>query len=241
MWTSTRRSGAAHPMRSRQLGVAAALLACIGLAACTSAETPSPAAVADANSVAPMPENGDLEAGTYVITSFTVPFEVTVPDGWAAKDGWLLIKDFSDEQRVFLNFLNPSYVPTDACEWHGVLTDVGPSVEGFADALAAQGSTTTTAPTEITVGDYGGLEFGLSVEPGVEIDDCRSSQVCIHSETPNHCTRYYSSTARSETYRVLDLSGERAVMSVGEDAGVPAALTKEARAVFDSIVVAPDE
>ena len=241
MWTTNRRSSAAHPARSQRLGVALALLACVGLAACTSAETPPAASTAAASAVTPMPHNGDLDAGTYLVSGFTIPFQVTVPDGWLIKDDWLLLKEPSNDQAVFLNFLNPGFVPTDACEWFGVLADVGPTVEGFADALAAQGSTTTTARTDVTVGDYRGVEFGISVDGDVDIDDCGTAHVCIHSETPNFCTRYYQTTGRSETYRVLDLQGERAVLSVGEDAGVPSALSEEARAVFDSIVFAPEE
>ena len=46
-----------------------------------------------------------------------------------------------------------------------------------------------------------------------------------------------------ETYRAVDLNGERAVIVVGQsDESINPALTKEARAIFDSIVfVGPDE
>jgi len=82
MWTSSRRSRAAHPTRSRRVGVAVAVLACVGLAACTAAEPPSPASTTEADTVAPFPESGFLDAGTYLVTSYPVPFEITVPDGW---------------------------------------------------------------------------------------------------------------------------------------------------------------
>ena len=40
-----------------------------------------------------------------------------------------------------------------------------------------------------------------------------------------------------ETYRVVDLNGERAVIVVGQsDESIDPALTKEGRAIFDSIV-----
>ena len=236
MWTSNRRLRAAHPTRvtrAQQLGLAIAVLTCVGLAGCAPAETP-PSSTAETDEIAPM-RNGDLEAGTYLVNGFTVPFQVTVPDGWLMKDGWLLIKEPVNDQAVFLNFLNPYYVPTDACAWAGAITDVGATVEGFADAVAAQGTTTTTAPTDITVGDYPGVEFDLTVDDGVDITDCGEEHICIHSEVGYECTRYYQAVTRSETYRVLDLHGERAVLSVGQDAGVPASLIEEARAVFDSI------
>ena len=82
MWTLNRRSHASHTARSQQVGVAVALLACVGLAACTAAETPSPASTAEAVTVSSLPESGELDPGTYLVTGFTVPFEITVPDGW---------------------------------------------------------------------------------------------------------------------------------------------------------------
>ena len=46
-----------------------------------------------------------------------------------------------------------------------------------------------------------------------------------------------------ETYRVVDLNGERAVIAVGQsDESIDPALIEEARAIFDSIeFVGPDE
>ena len=61
MWTSIRRSRAAHATRSRRVGVAVAVLACVGLAACTAAEAPSPASTAEADTIAPFPESGSID------------------------------------------------------------------------------------------------------------------------------------------------------------------------------------
>ena len=97
MWTSTRRTRAAHATRSRRVGVAVALLACVGLAACTATEPPSPASTAEADTIAPFPESGDLDAGTYLVTGYPVPFEITVPDGWGTFDGGGLGKDDPDD------------------------------------------------------------------------------------------------------------------------------------------------
>ena len=47
---------------------------------------------------------------------------------------------------------------------------------------------------------------------------------------------YTSPVAQRETYRVLDLDGDRAILTVGEfDDKTDAALVAEAQAVFDSI------
>ena len=60
------------------------------------AEPPSPASTAEADTVAPFPESGVLDAGTYLVTGYPVPFEITVPDGWTTDDGAGLGKDDPD-------------------------------------------------------------------------------------------------------------------------------------------------
>ena len=226
--------------QSRQLRLVAALLMCAGLVACTAAQPPAEAPRAQAEST-PLPLNGDLEAGTYVVTGFTVPFEVTVPDGWRIHDGWRLIRE-TTANGVFVTFLNPAYVPADACEWSPPIPQVEPTIEGFADALVAQTSTTTTTPSELMLGGFRGLEFDYAVESGVEDDDCRAGHICVYAEASNDCARWYIHVTERETYRVIDLSGERAVLSVGQYRDkVDPALVEEARAVFDSIVFTPGE
>ena len=79
MWTSNRRTRATSPIRARQTGIALAALACVGLAACTAPEAPAPASSTEARTATPLPESGELDTGTYLVTGFTVPFEITVP------------------------------------------------------------------------------------------------------------------------------------------------------------------
>jgi hypothetical protein len=220
---------------SRLVGLVAALLVWTSLVACTAAGPPTAAPTAQTEST-PLPLDGDLDAGTYVVTGFTVPFEVTVPAGWRIHDGWRLIRE-APAMEVFVTFLNPAYVPADACVWSPPIPKVEATVKGFVDALVDQTSTTTTAPTEIMVGDYAGLEFDYAVESGVGDSGCRSGHVCVYAEEPKSCARWYISVAERETYRVVDLGGERAVISVGQyREEVDPALIEEARAVFDSIV-----
>ena len=86
------------------------------------------------------------------------------------------------------------------------------------------------------MGEYSGVEFDFSVEGVAELNDCSAAKICIHSESIS-CTRWYnSSVAQRETYRVLDLDGDRAILTFGEfDDKTDAALVEEAQAVFDSI------
>ena len=131
-------------------------------------------------------------------TGYTVPFEITVPDGWATFDGEGVGKDDPDHPDawdVHLPFLPAHYVPTDACAWNGALVEIDPTAEAFVDAMTAQASTATTPPVNVMVGDYSGFEFDHSVESDVDFTDCDSGKFCIHSESAYDCTRRYSSVS----------------------------------------------
>jgi hypothetical protein len=171
----------------RQLGLAAAILTCAGLGACTTAQPPTSAATAPAEDATRLPSlDADLDAGTYIFNGYTIPFTFTVPDGWTYVYDRLLRKDVGDEEGVFLWFGRATYVPSGACTWPGTIREVPPSVK---------------APESTS------------------------------------CTRWYdASVAQKGTYRVLDLNGERAILTFGEfDGDTDPALIDEAQAVLDSI------
>ncbi|MGC5172521.1 hypothetical protein ACLQ2Q_17940 [Microbacterium sp. DT81.1] len=245
MSTSTRRSRAAHPPRSRRVCAAVASLACFGLAACTALEAPSPASTAEADTIAPFPQSGDL-AGTYLVTGYPVPFEITVPDGWVTYNGAELGRDdpdLPDEWNAFLLFYPVDYVSTDACAWQGAPVQIDPTAEAFVDAMTAQASTVSTPPLEVMVGDYSGFEFDHAAESDVDFTACDGGKLCIDSDAPHDCTeRPYSTGGERRTYLAVDLNGERAVIAVGQsDESIDPALSEEARAILDSIeFVAPD-
>ena len=119
------------------------------------------------------------------MTGYTVPFEVTVPDGWETGDGANLFKDdpnHPEDGAVFLVFWPGDHVPTDACAWEGALVQVGPTAEEFVDAMTAQTSAVSTTPVQVVVGDYSGLEFDHSVESDVDITGCDGGKFCVHSD-----------------------------------------------------------
>ena len=246
LWASNRRSRPTHAGSAHPIGIAIAMLACVSLSACTPAEAPSPAATTEARTappaptvppVPPLPE-GDIDPGTYLVTSFQENFEITVPDGWRSDDG--LFKDdpdHPDDYGVFVGWWPALYVPRDACAWEGALVKLDPSANAFVDAMTAQTSTASTPPVEVMVGDYSGVEFDHSVEGDVDFKACDRDKFCIHSSISNECGRWYSSTAERETYRVVHLNGERAMFWVVQfHESINPELTREARAVFDSIV-----
>lgn len=252
------------------------LLGPVGLAACTyegpspeaTTEAPSPEPTTEAGTVAPLPNSGDIgpgsvdiDAGTYLVTSFTVPFEITIPDGWSGGGGGLGKvddPDHPDEGAVFVGWWPADYVPTDACAWQDALVKLDPSAEAFVEAMTGQTSTASTPPVKVVVGDYSGFEFDHSVEGDVDIAACDRDKFCIHSEFSNECSRWYSTQNERETYRVVDLNGQRAVIWVAQfhppispeltreawvafHPPINPELTREARAVFDSIVFKSDK
>ena len=196
----------------------------------------------DPRTVPPLPKSGDIDAGTYLVPvdGYKEPFEITVPDGWFALDGHSLGKDDPDhpaEWAVHLTLSRAYYVAMDACTWRGALADSGPSAKAFVDAMAAQSSTASTPPAKVMVGNYSGFEFDHSIEDNVDITACNGDQLCIHSEDTQRCSRWYKTQNEHETYRVVDLNGQRAVAAVGHiDESINPELMREARAVFDSIV-----
>jgi hypothetical protein len=251
---------AAQRSRPLLILVAAALIG--GLSGCESApdDVPLPSASSptteagavpaqpdggDASAVPPLPYSGDIDAGTYLVTSYTEPFEITVPDGWLSDGGDVLAKDdpdHPDEGAVVVGWWPAAFVPTDSCAWVGALGEVGPSAEAFVDAMTAQTSTASTQPVEVVVGDYPGFEFDHSIEGDVDITACDRDKFCLHSDFSNECTRWYSTQEERETYRVVDLNGQRAVIWVTQfHVSINPELTREARAVFDSIVFKSDK
>ena len=76
----------------------------------------------------------------------------------------------------------------------------------------------------------------------MDITACNGGKLCIHSEfradaVGPGCSRSYLTRNEHETYRVVDLNGQRAVAAVGYiDESINPELMREARAVFESIV-----
>lgn len=236
--------------RSRHLLplVAIALIGCLG--GCEyepdGVSLPSPASTTEADTVAPFPDSGVLDAGRYLVTGYPVPFEMTVPDGWRTYNGEELGRDdpdYPDEWNVFLSFWPPHNVPTDACAWQGTLVEIDPTAEAFVDAMTAQASTVTTPPVKVVVGDYSGFEFDHAAESDVDFPACDGGKLCIISDSAQDCNgRQYTTRGERATYRVVDLNGERAVIELGQsDPSIDPALIEEARAIFDSIVFRSDK
>ena len=152
--------------------------------------------------------------------------------------------DLPNSWNATVLFYPAQFVPTDACAWDGALVQIDPTAEAFVDAMTAQASTVTTPPVKVVVGDYSGFEFDYAVESDIDITDCDGGKFCAYSESAQDCNgKVYGDAGQRETYRVVNLNGERAVIAVGQShESIDPALIEEARAIFDSIkFVKPDK
>lgn len=94
----------------------------------------------------------------------------------------------------------------------GALVQIDPTAEAFVDTMAAQASTVSTPVVEVMVGDYAGLEFDHAAESDIDITNCDDDKLCIYSDSAQDCNGTgYVTVGERETYRAVDLNGERAV------------------------------
>ncbi len=192
----------------------------------------------EADTISPFPQAGDIDAGTYIVTSYPVPFEITVPDGWEDLRRREPGQGRPGSPRIHGTwpcFPYPiTHVPTDACSWKGSLVQIDPTAEAFVDAMAAQAWTASSPAVEVMVGGYFGFEFDHAAESGDDIPNCDLGRLCVYSDSPQECNgSTYGTGGKRETYRVIDLNGERAVIGLGQpDKSIHPALAKEARELF---------
>lgn len=216
------------------LGAAFVLLLCAAVSGCA---TTAPAAVpASAASEEPPPlftgVTGDVvDAGTYVVSGFDIPFEITLDDGWTQYEDFALIKD----DAVFVSFWSPTHTPAEACDWNGTFQQIEPDADAFLDALVRQTSTSVSDPRGTMVSGYVGWEVEVALEPGIDPADCTRDIACLHSQGSGSCGRYFAHATEQDTIRILDLDGELAILTVGQFHDPGEELRADAWRVFDSI------
>jgi len=100
----------------------------------------------------------------------------------------------------------------DPCHRAGSPPKVGPTVEDFTRALAAQKLTRTTAPVPVEVDGHAGLYVEVSVPAAVDLSECQDKELVLWQgpgdEVPQ-LTREFM-----KRYWVLDVDGQRVVLAV---------------------------
>ena len=161
----------------------------------------------------------------------------TVPDGWASGfDDAAITKVTTPTygpSGMSLHFLRGGWLFSDPCLKVDSVPDiaVGPTVDDFADALAAHPKLDLTTPVDVSLGGYSGKYLDLQVPS--DIDACTGNYYpwapAFYAQGPNHRWHVWS----------LDVDGVRVVIQSGDFPGTLPEDLAEMHAIIESIQIEP--
>jgi hypothetical protein len=189
--------------------------------------TPPPLPLGDTN----------LQPGTYRLTSAGLNAYITVPAGWGNFDQWGVHGGSSDDMVVLFwpypDGFNEVY--TDPCNWSTTIIDppVGPTVDDLANALAAQAMRGDAVPTAVTIDGYEGKYLEMSVPTDMDLASCDEG------EFRSWAGRYHQGPGQIDEVYILDVDGQRRVLTVNHMPGASEAELAELQAIVDSIDILP--
>jgi hypothetical protein len=136
--------------------------------------------------------------------------ELDLPAGFSGNDAWVWVNADKQGEWGAITLMPAGDVYLDPCTRAGTPPKVGPSVEDFATALAAQKVTTTTRPVPVSLDDHEGLYLEMSVPAGFDVSRCRDEELILWTgpEEPG------ADPGLVSRYWVLDLDGQRVVLAV---------------------------
>ena len=201
--------------------------------------------------------NGSLAPGTYWMDDpccvGSQQIFLTVPAGWEADDTVEVHKnvlgsaDFDPQVGVFATSVGNVY--TGGCQWNGTALDppVGPSVDDFATALAAQAGPGASPPTDVTVGGYPAKKVELVIPDSVDMTKCDTvdgSHVFGRWSLADNPTiagpwTYGNGKGQHDTVYLVDVGGARQVIYAMYRPGTSAANLAELEQIIASIRFEP--
>ena len=148
--------------------------------------------------------------------------ETDAPDGGALVMGWT-------NQWVGLN--SHPCIPIGTPNGHQIPdTPVGPTVDDFVDAVAANPNVSITEPTEVRLGDHHGRFFTLTGPSDLSgCDNWRPWDPGFYAQGPNNIWDVW----------VMDVDGFRVLIVADYFPGTPAEVTTQLREMAESIEFAP--
>lgn len=173
----------------------------------------------------------DVEPGTYVVDKFGTPIHVTMPAGWERR-GDVAVAGPDD---AVLAFSNVASVYTDACNWIDNLAPIGPTVDDFVQALQSQQNSLTSAEP-LDIDGFSGYKLVVSTPAGVDIKKCYGGARGIWKDVDGQLTDTMV-PGSPITVWVLDLDGQRAVISATSYKPMGAQAQAELSAMTDSISI----
>lgn len=201
---------------------------------------------------------GALAAGTFVTKPFAQPgsdacfvppqpactdstdddsirVTLTVPDGWSGTPGDGVSPTSGQADEANLLFVRGASLYNDPCrtDASGDLPPeipVGPTVDDFADAVAAHPLLEVTTPTDVTLAGYSGKYLELQVPADIsKCDVYRPWEPWYYAQGPGERWHLW----------VLDVDGVRVVVQSMGHAGTSAQHRTELQAIVDSIQIEP--
>ncbi len=189
--------------------------------------------------------NEPLQAGTYTLSfadnaAHEFPrATLTVPEGWANLDGWLISKSQQTPRWMAVSFWDVDSVYAHPCDWLQPTIEVGRSVDELVAVLVDRPLRNATSPTDVNVDGYSGKELSWSF-PTISISTTAIS--------PKDSAPFESWTAlgwssdrlqrgpgQVDRLLILDIDGERLVIDVMNMPGATPEDLAELQAVVDSI------
>ena len=142
-----------------------------------------------------------------------------VPAGYQGHERWVWTHDELDLDAYpgQLLYGAPTRVFADPCDSDRPSQRLGPTVEDFAAALAAQKRTTTTRPVPTELGGYRGLYVELTSSEGVDFEACGPDGMLIFEAGPG--AERPLEVPATDRYWILDVEGRRVVVSAMTPAG----------------------
>jgi hypothetical protein len=235
-WPSRRFSHVSNPVRLAIAAAAVLVVALVGLRFLpslsnvgqpdpTAGVSPGPTTVA-AETPIPLPD-GPLAAGTYVMTSGTFRVVFDVPTGrWTKNVVPGVIWTDNSDGRIGFGELGVNLY-ADPCNWQAGELDppVGPSVDDFANALAALPGVEATAPVDVTLAGYAGKFVEIQVSGDATGCDDGGRRLAGEGPLENGRHRYW----------ILDVDGDRLIVNAVERTGLAVPYRNQLQQIVDSI------
>ena len=222
----------------------------------TSAPTPTPTSTPTSAASPAALHIGALAAGVYEVTPFaggplgaclgqagctesladdTIRFTFTVPDGWSGtslKGVWLTAGHDLPPGGALVIFERGGWLYSTPCGGNPPPDiPVGPSVDDFANALAAHPLLDTTTPTGVVLGGYAGKYLDLYVP--ADISACSTTYFAwepgLYAQGPSQRWHIW----------ILDVDGTRVVVVSTDYVGTSAQDGAALQAIVDSIKITP--
>jgi hypothetical protein len=182
---------------------------------------------------------GSLAPGTYAIADpFLVQATVSVPAGWKGNIGGPYHVGLeSSGQGVNLEIFDKVYA--DPCHYDkGLLSPLpGPTVDDLATALAGLPGLQATTPSDVTVAGYQAKYLTLTA-PASFAGCTLSPDGYLLWELPLGARATMGAGERERVW-ILDVGGQRLVISTVESPGQTAQATAEVQGILDSLRIAP--